>query len=76
MLSMWVVAAMLKELLVPRVSEDATGVHYPKVVLTATSLLLLATSAIEGFDIRECKICYIASACKNTTIGSFKRSNI
>jgi hypothetical protein len=74
---MGILAAMLKELLVPRDSENATGIHYSKLVLlTVTSLLLLATSTIEGFDIREYKIFYVAFACKNITKGSFKPSNV
>jgi hypothetical protein len=53
---MWVVTAMLKELLVPRGPKNATGIHYSNLVLlTVTSLLLLATSTIDGFDIREYK---------------------
>jgi hypothetical protein len=74
---MGVVAAMLEKLLVPRGSENATGIHYSKLVLlTVTSLLLLTTSTIDGFDIREYKILYVAYASKDTTKGSFKPSNV
>jgi hypothetical protein len=74
---MWVVAAMLKELLVPRGSKNATGIHYSNLVLrTVTSLLLLTTSTIDGFDIREYNLFYVASASDNTRTGSLKPSNI
>ncbi|XP_021920261.1 discoidin domain-containing receptor 2-like isoform X2 [Zootermopsis nevadensis] len=52
---MLVVAAMLKQHLVPRGSKNTIGIQYCNLILIATtSLLLLATTPIAGFDIRPC----------------------
>lgn len=51
---MLVVAAMLKQHLVPRGSKNTIGIQYCNLILIATtSLLLLATTPIAGFDIRK-----------------------
>jgi len=51
---MWVVAAMLEQLLVRRGSKNTIRIHCRNLILIATtSLLFLATTPIVGFDTRE-----------------------
>jgi len=48
---------MLKHFLDPRYWKNAEGTDYHDwVLLATTSLLLLVAPAVDGFDIRECKI--------------------
>jgi len=50
---------MLKHFLDPRCWKNAEGTDYHDwVLLATTSLLLFAAPAVDGFDIRECKLIY------------------